>query len=90
MVNSRLAAGHLETRSLSEAKNSLIYGTGTCLSALYSYDIPHSIIKFPGFLDDAETLYATLQFPQPVSYEQFSQAFNNIVDKKKVHEQQSR
>lgn len=86
MVRSRLAAGHLETQLLGEAKNSLIYGMGMCLSALYGYDIPHSIIKFPMFLDDAAYLYKALQFPKHVEYKHFMKAFDHIIDRSKVHE----
>lgn len=86
MVRSRLAAKHLTTKSLGEAKNSLIYGVGACLSALYSYNISHCIIKFPEFLDSAKALYNALRFPQPVSYSQFIQAFDCVVDKSKVNE----
>jgi len=86
MVRSRLKAGHLETRLLAEVKNSLIYGTGVCLTGLYSYDIQHSIVQFPNFLNSPETLYSVLHFPEPVSYLQFAEAFYRIIDKENVHE----
>jgi len=88
MVRSRLAAGHLKTKSLGDAKNSLVYAMGMCFSTLYSYDIPHSILKFPDFTEKAESLYNALRFPRHVAYERFIDAFHRVVDPRKVHEQQ--
>lgn len=86
MVKSRLEAGHLETRSLSEAKNSVIYATGTLFMAIYSFDLPYVTLKFPFFLKDPKELYKVLPFPEKVEYKQFERIFFKVVDLDKVHE----
>lgn len=86
MVRSRFSAGHLKTRSISEAKNSLVYGLGLCMTAVCSYNIPYSILRFPDFLRQPRDLYKKMVFPTPVNYEDFLQVFSRAVDLNKVHE----
>jgi len=86
MVRSRFSAGHLKVRSMSKAKNSLIYGMGLCITALHTYNIEYNIIQFPSFLRQPRKLYAAMVFPTPIEYAQFLHVFNHVVDLNKVHE----
>jgi len=86
MVQSRSSAGHLTTRSMSKAKNSLIYGMGLCIVALHTYNIEYNIVQFPSFLRQPRKLYAAMTFPTPIKYAQFLHVFNRVVDLNEVHE----
>lgn len=85
MVKSRFLAGHMKTESIGKARNSLAYGIGLCMTALYTYSIRHHIVRFPDFLHDPQNLYEVLRFPRAVKYEQFLEVFHRVVDLDKVH-----
>jgi len=86
MIKSRVAAGHLRFMSRAEARTSIVYGLGLCMSALYDHKLSYSIQRFPDFLDDPDQLYRALRFPQQVSRADFQTAFERIVDRDLVHD----
>jgi len=85
MVKSRFNAGHLLTKSFGDAKNSMIYGLGLCIATLYDYDIDHSIVRYPDFLQKPDLLFASMKFPRPITWSTFLEVFYSVVDLSKVH-----
>lgn len=78
VVASRRAAGHTRAFSDSAARNSILYGIGTCLATVVDAGVPHSIVEYPRYLNDPEGLYAALRFPLPVPWPRFAEAFDSL------------
>lgn len=86
MVQSRIAAGHLRFRSKDGPKNSFVYGLGLCMMALYDYQLAYNIVRFPDFIEDPEQLFAAIQFPRPVSHDQFLRTIAQVKRPELVHD----
>jgi len=86
MLESHFAAGNLLFRSRSTAKNSFIYGLGLCMMAIHDHRLPHSVVRFPDFLDDPATLYEAVRFPAPVSYDRFLVALSKTASSELIHD----
>lgn len=86
VVESKGAIGSLPFRSEESAKDSLVYGLGLCMTALYDHRLPHIIIRFPDFLEAPHRLYDDLTFPQPVSEHAFREVVDRVVQPELVHD----
>ena len=86
MVESRFAAGQLFFSSRSGAKNSFVYGLGLCMMAVHEHRLPHSVIRFPDFLNEPASLFEALRFPTPVTYDRFLDAFSRVVSGDLIHD----
>jgi hypothetical protein len=86
VVESRMAAQQVVFKTRSEAKNSFIYGLGLCMAAIYSYRLPHALVRFPDFLDEPATLFEAMRFPTPVTFDRFLDAFSRIASAELIHD----
>jgi hypothetical protein len=48
--------------------------------------VSHAWVRFPDFLQDLDGLYAALRFPEPVTFERFSEAAHLVFDRSQVHD----
>lgn len=85
MVKSRFAAQLTQYTSEEAIKNSFIYGLGLCMMAIYEHGLNHNVVRFPDFLECPEQLYQAMAFPEPVSYDDFLHAFNQLANRELVH-----
>jgi hypothetical protein len=86
MLDSRFAAGQLLFRSKSAAKNSFIYGLGLCMMAIHDHRLPHSVVRFPDFLNEPARLFEALRFPAPVTFDRFLDALSRTVSAELIHD----
>ena len=86
VVESRFAAQQLLFKTRSQAKNSLAYGFGLCMTAIYDYRLPHALVRFPDFLEEPAQLYEAMRFPEPVPFDRFNEAFSKIASANLVHD----
>jgi hypothetical protein len=88
VVRSRVRVGRDDPQRATRSKNALIYKLGLCLSAIHEWRLPHSVLRFPDFVNDPEGLYRTLPFPEPVTEEAFRAAFDHVIHRDQVHDWQ--
>ncbi len=65
--------------------NDLAYGAGMIISTCIDYAIPFTVLRFPDFVTDSDSLYHCLKFPKPVSEKYFNEAFYTSMDESLVH-----
>lgn len=80
MLGSRVQTGLHALLSPEDIRHTLIYGLGSCLTAIYEFGLDHDVVRFPEFLSDPEGLYRAMRFPEPVSYETFERGFRKVID----------
>jgi len=68
------------------AKNEFVYGIGLAVASASEYRVPIETFRFPDFLQDPRGLYERLPLPAPRSWEEFSGAFERVVDGSLVHD----
>lgn len=86
VIRSRIRIGHLDPSSWSATKNAFILAAGMCLTAVNDYSLDYDLVRFPRFLDAPRELYEAIRFPEPVSWERFSEALAQVADRARVHE----
>jgi hypothetical protein len=86
MIRSRIRIGHLEPGSWSATKNAFILAAGMCLTAVNDYNLDYDVVRFPRFLEATRELHEVMRFPEYVSWERFTEAFNRVADHTRVHE----
>lgn len=85
-VKSRGRMDSLRFHGESGARNSIAYGLGLTLFALEDHHIPYSLVRFPDFLTDPDTVLTAARFPQPVDEARFREVFREIVRPELVHD----
>jgi hypothetical protein len=85
-VKSRARMDSLRFHGESGARNSVIYGLGLTLYGLEDHGIPYSLVRFPDFLTEPETLFQAARFPEPVDRDRFSEVFQGLARPELVHD----
>lgn len=86
VIGSRVRLGDLSPGSWSASRNAMIMAAGMCLTSIHDHGLEHAILRFPAFLDEPRRLYEVMRFPGPVPWETFSDAFDRVTDRGRVHD----
>jgi hypothetical protein len=79
VIASHKRAGHMPEGVLpGHTRNVIVYAIGLGLSALWDRNIPHTVVRYPDYLEDPRNLYDAMRFPEPVSWERFEDVFKRI------------
>jgi hypothetical protein len=84
MVASRTDANH-STFGDDALRNSLVYSVGMATLAVHEHRLPHTILRFPDFLEDPRELHRVLRFPSPVPPEKVAEVLQRLHRPDLVH-----
>jgi len=73
-----LRLGALPGWSRGVAENEVAYRLGLLLAAIWDHRLSHSVIRFPDYLEERESLYDALRFPEPVNRDRFRSVFESL------------
>jgi hypothetical protein len=80
MVGSRVAAGHLRFSSPNDARNAMIYAAGNVITALADSSVPHTILRFPQYLQDLDAVADSLPIPPGTNREAVRHALKELAN----------
>jgi hypothetical protein len=86
VIDRRMHYKWIPPRSRVAAKNWFVFGLGVCMTTIYDYRLSHGMLRFPGFVDDPDEVFAALRFPEEVTRERFGEAFARSVRRDLVHD----
>jgi hypothetical protein len=81
---SREATGN-ESFNTSAIRNSIVYGVGMAFVTVQDYALPHTVLRFPDFLEDPADLHRRLTFPEPVEQDDVASALARVRRADLVH-----